>query len=99
MTTSPFLHLVPAGEHRREESLPKEGTVEMSLDGHLEGWVEAGDGLAVKSYGLVFGLREQISSRQHREAETYETVLPGSTTENRRGPKSTASLRHMDAHP
>lgn len=71
----------------------------MSLDGHSEGWVETGDGLTIKSHGLVFGSGEQISSRQHREAETYETVLPGSTTENRKGAKSTASLRHMDAHP
>lgn len=99
MITSPFLLLVPAGEHRREESLPNEGTVEMSLDGHSEGWVETGDGLAVKYHDLVFGSGEQISSRQHREAETYETVLPGSITENGRGPTSTASLRHMDAHP
>lgn len=38
--TSPFLHLVTAGEQRREESLSNEGTVEVSLDGHSEGWVE-----------------------------------------------------------
>lgn len=95
MSTSPFPHLVPAGEHRREESLPNEGTVEMSLDGHEGGgWRQETDspsrlGIWVRRanfFLIASGSRDLwdcITWLHNREEEE---------------PKSTASLRHMDAH-